>query len=108
MRLVRNIIAKIILFAGFALGLGAGGLWFDLMWNAAEAATIHRTAMKLFWLGLSGGFLWLALVVWPFAALAEWLDRPPRQDATQQSDPLTSAPRSRPARSTALTPARRR
>jgi hypothetical protein len=108
MQFVLNVSAKIILFAGLALGAIVGWEWFHFWWLKAAAEPSGHYAMRAFSLGFSGGFFLLAMIAWPFAALAEWLDRPPRRDATKPSEPLTSAPRSRPARSTALTPAKRR
>ena len=102
MPIVRKILAKTIRFAGLGLGAVAGALWFYLMWQSAETATLHRNAMAAFSLGVYGGFGLLALIAWPFAAVADYLDSPPPGapvDAGKLS--AKSALRSRPARSTA-------
>ena len=99
---IRKIVAKTVLSVGIALGAVIGALWFYLMWQSAETATLHRNAMAAFSLGVYGGFGLLALIAWPFAAVADYLDPPPPgapMDAGKLS--AKSALRSRPARSTA-------
>jgi uncharacterized membrane protein len=71
----QKIAAKAILCIGVALGAGVVALWVDLMWPTIAEAH-GRTAMNGFWLLLFGGFGLLALVVWPFAKLAEYVDPP--------------------------------
>jgi hypothetical protein len=74
---IRKILAKTVLFVGLALGAVTGAMWFYLMWQTAETATIHRNAMAAFSLGLYGGMGLWALIAWPFAAVADYIDPPP-------------------------------
>jgi|SRR6516164_7334088 hypothetical protein len=102
MPIVRKILAKTILFAGLALGAVAGALWFYLMWQSAETATLHRNAMAAFSLGFYGGFGLWALIAWPFAAVADYLDpSPPDPQPEGGDDRPRSARHSHPSRSTA-------
>ncbi len=95
----RKILAKSALATGFALGAVAGGAWFYLMWQAAAAETLARTAINIFWAGVWGGAILLGLIVWPFAWLAEHIDLPPQSDQQPPIETLTSAPRFRLTRS---------
>jgi hypothetical protein len=97
--IVRKILAKTILFAGLALGAVAGALWFYLMWQTAETATLHRNAMAAFSLGFYGGFGLWALVSWPFTAVADYINPPPAP--RRGEDSVKSAHHSRPSRSSA-------
>jgi hypothetical protein len=98
---LRKFLAKTVLSVGLALGAVIGALWFYLMWQSAETATLHRNAMAAFSLGLYGGFGLSALIAWPFTAVADYIDPPPQgplPDATKDS--AKSAHHSRPSRST--------
>ncbi len=103
----RKILAKSTLSIGIALGAIAGGAWFYLMWETATAETAARTSMNAFWLGAAGAVILLALITWPFAKLAECIDPPPPAGGQAPVEPLTTARRSRPARSTVSKPAKR-
>jgi hypothetical protein len=98
---LRKFLAKIVLSNGIGLGAAAGALWFYLMWQSAETATLHRNAMAAFSLGLCGGFGLWALIAWPFAAIADYIDPPPPGPLPDTKDSAKSAHRSRPSRSTA-------
>ena len=107
----RKIIARIIRAIGIALGLGALTLFAHLMWPVIAMDPSSRNAVRDVAVILFGGFGVLALVAWPFALFADYIDSPLRPDA-QAAEPqaapeaLTSAPRSRRARSTASKPAK--
>jgi hypothetical protein len=108
----RKIIAKIVRAAGVVLGLGALALFAHVMWPVIAMDPNSRNAMRDVMVIIFGGFGVLALVAWPFALIADYIDSPLRRDAQTidaQATPetLTSPPRSRHARSTASKPAKR-
>lgn len=72
----RKIIAKLVLYTGVLLGLGALTLWAHVMWPVVAAEPVRRNAL---WVIILGGFALLGLVVWPFAWVAERIDPPPPQ-----------------------------
>jgi len=106
---IRKIVAKTVLSVGIALGAVIGALWFYLMWQSAETATLHRNATAAFSLGFYGGFGLWALIAWPFAAVADYIDPPPPGRLLGAGeDSARSALRSHPSRSTASRQSTRR
>ena len=103
----RKTVAKIIRATGFALGLGALTVFAQVMWPVVAMDPSSRNAMRDVMVVIFGGFGALALVAWPFALLADYVDSPPPPDAhaidgRAAPEALTSAPR--PAHSTASKP----